>query len=132
MDDIKSKAYQQLCLWSDYSYEELVKTRDALGNDELAVLFDKRLADSDDAMRAFNGVEKLILDFDITIVYALESGVVLAKQILYSYRLLLQEAWKKIDESFKESGLKNDGTIIEKYNALEELLDGYLSSFDIR
>ena len=133
MDDIKGLAYQQLWSWSDYSYKELAKTRDALGIDDLADSFNERLKDIDEAVKALNGVEKLICEFDMDVIYALDSDAsyVLAKQILYSYRLLLKEVRKKMIDSFEDAGLKIDGDLMRKDWDLTELLDGYLSLFDV-
>lgn len=134
MSDIKGRAYQQLWSWSDCSYKELAETRDALGIDDLADSFNERLTDIDEAVKALNGVEKLIREFDMDVIYALDSDAsyVLAKQILYSYRLLLKEARKKIIESFEDAGLKIDGDLMRKDWDLTELLDGYSSLLDIK
>lgn len=133
MDDIKGLAYQQLWSWSDYSYKELAKTRDALGDGDLVDSFNERLEGVDEAIKALNGVEKLIREFDMDVIYALDSDAsyVLAKQILYSYRLLLKEAHKTIIESFEDAGLKIDGDLMRKDWDLTELLDGYLSLLDV-
>ena len=132
--EIEGCAYQQLWSWSDYSYKELAKTRDALGDGDLADSFNERLKDIDEAVKALNGVEKLIREFDMDMIYVLDSDVsyVLAKQIFYSYRLLLKEARKKIIESFEDAGLKIDGDLMRKDWDLTELLDGYLSLLDIK
>lgn len=132
--DIKGKAYQQLWSWSDYSYKELAKTRDALGIDDLADSFNERLKHMDDAVYALNGVEKLVLGFDMETIFALDSDAayVLAKQTLYSYRLLLKEARKMIIDSFEDAGLKIDGDLMQKDWHLTELLDNQLSMLDIR
>lgn len=134
MDDIKGLACQQLWSWSDYSYKELAKTRDALGDSDLADSFNERLKDIDEAVKALDGVEKLIREFDMDVIYALDSDAsyVLAKQILYSYRLLLKEVRKKIVSSFEEAGLKIDGDLMQKDWHLIELLDGYSSLLDIK
>lgn len=134
MDDIKGLACQQLWSWSDYSYKELAKTRDALGIDDLADSFNERLKHIDDAVYALNGVEKLIREFDMDMICALDSGAadVLAKQILYSYRLLLKEVRKKMIDSFEDACLKIDGDLMRKDWDLTELLDSYLSLLDIR
>jgi hypothetical protein len=134
MDDIKGLACQQLWSWSDCSYKELAETRDALGDGDLADSFNERLKDIDEAVKALNGVEKLIREFDMDVIYALDSDVadVLAKQILYSYRLLLKEARKKIVSSFEEAGLKINGDLMRKDWDLTELLDGYSSLLDIK
>lgn len=134
MSDIKGRAYQQLWSWSDYSYKELDETRDALGIDDLADSFNERLMDIDEAVKALNGVEKLIREFDMDVIYALDSNAacVLAKQIFYSYRLLLKEVRKKIVSSFEEAGLKIDGDLMRKDWDLTELLDGYSSLLDIK
>ena len=87
----------------------------------------------DEAVKALNGVEKLIREFDMAVIYALDSDAVdvLAKQILYSYRLLLKETRKKIVSSFEEAGLKIDGDFMRKDWDLTELLDGYSSLLDV-
>ena len=133
MDDIKGLACQQLWSWSDYSYKELAKTRDALGDGDLGDSFNERLKDIDEAVKALNGVEKLIREFDMDMIYALDSDAsyVLAKQTLYSYRLLLKEVRKKMIDSFEDAGLKIDGELMQKDWRLTELLDGYSSLLDV-
>lgn len=134
MENIEGCAYQQLWSWSDYSYEELAETRDALGDGDLADLFNERLKDIDEAVKALNGLEKLIREFDMDVIFALDSDAsnVLAKQILYSYRLLLKEARKNIIESFEDACLKIDGDLMRKDWDLTELLDDQLSMLDIK
>ena len=134
MDDIKGLACQQLWSWSDCSYKELAKTRDALGDGDLADSFNERLEGVDEAVKAFEGVEKLIREFDMDMIYALDSDAayVLAKQTFYGYRLLLKEACKKIIDSFEEAGLKIDGDLMRKDWELTELLDGASSLLDIK
>lgn len=134
MSDIKGRAYQQLWSWSDYSYKELAETRDALGIDDLADSFNERLKDIDEAVEALNGVEKLILGFDMDMIFALDSDAsyVLAKQMLYSYRLVLKEVRKKMIDSFEDAGLKIDGELMQKDWRLTELLDNQLAMLDIR
>lgn len=134
MNDIKGLACQQLWSWSDYSYKELSETRDALGDGDLADSFNERLKHIDEAVKTLNGVEKLIREFDMDMIYVLDSDAadVLAKQILYSYRLLLKEARKKIIESFEDVGLKIDGDLMRKDWDLTELLDEYSSLLDIK
>ena len=134
MSDIKGRAYQQLWSWSDYSYKELAETRDALGIDDLADSFNERLTDIDEVVKALDGVGKLIREFDMDMIYALDSDAsyVLAKQIFYSYRLFLKEVRKKIVSSFEEAGLKIDGDLMRKDWDLTELLDEYSSLLDIK
>ena len=134
MENIEGCAYQQLWSWSDYSYKELANTRDALGDSDLAESFNGRLKDIDEAVKALNGVEKLICEFDMNMICALDSDAadVLAKQILYSYRLLLKEVRKKMIDSFEDAGLKIDGDLMQKDWHLIELLDGYSSLLDIK
>lgn len=134
MENIEGRAYQQLWSQSDCSYKELAKTRDALGDGDLLDSFNERLKDIDEAVKALHGVEKLIREFDMDVIYALDSDAadVLAKQILYSYRLLLKEARKKIVSSFEEVSLKIDGDLMRKDWDLTELLDGYSSLLDIK
>lgn len=100
----------------------------------MADSFNERLTDIDEAVNALNGVEKLIREFDMDVIYALDSDAsyVLAKQILYSYRLLLKEVRKKIVSSFEESGLKIDGDLMRKDWDLTELLDSASSLLDIK
>lgn len=120
--------------WKNYSYKELAKTRDDLGNDELADAFNKRLKDVDQAVKALEDVEKLIFGFDMSVIYMLNSDAsyIFAKQILYSYRFLLKEVKKKLINSFDETGLTIDDYLIEKSEALNDLLDGYLVMLDVR
>ncbi len=134
MGNIEGCAYQQLWSWSDYSYKELSETRNALGDCDLADSFNERLKDIDEAVKALNSVEKLIREFDMGVIYALDSDVsyVLAKQIFYSYRLLLKEARKKMIDSFEDAGLKIDGDLMRKDWDLTELLDDYSSLLDIK
>ena len=134
MENIEGRAYQQLWSWSDYSYKELAKTRDALGDSDLADSFNERLKDIDEAVKALSGVEKLIREFDMDVIYALDSDAtdVLAKQIFYSYRLLLKEARKKMIDSFEDACLDIDGDLMRKDWDLTELLDGYSSLLDIK
>ena len=124
----------QLDSWKSYSYKDLTKTRDELGDNELADAFNKRLKDIDQAVKVLEDVEKLILGFDMSVIYTLNSDAsyVLAKQILYSYRLLLKEVRKKIMSSFETSELKIDNDLMEKCEALNDLLNGYLVMLDIR
>lgn len=67
--------------WKNYSYKELAKTRDDLGNDEFADAFNKRLKDVDQAVKALEDVEKLIFGFDMSVIYMLNSDAsyILAK-----------------------------------------------------
>lgn len=134
MENIEGRAYQQLWSWSDYSYKELAKTRDALGDGDLGDSFNERLKDIDKAVEALNGVEKLIFGFDMDMIFALDSdpSYVLAKQMLYSYRLLLKEVRKKMIDSFEDAGLKIDGELMRKDWRLTELLDDQLSMLDIK
>lgn len=114
-ENIEGCAYQQLWSRSDYSYKELSKTSDALGDGDLADSFNECLEDIDKAVEALNGVEKLILGFDMDFIYALDSDAayVLAKQTFYGYRLLLKETRKKIIDSFEDAGLKIDGDLMQ-------------------
>lgn len=133
MENIEGCAYQQLWSWSDYSYKELAKTRDALGDGDLVDSFNERLKDIDEAVKGLNGIEKLIREFDMDVIYALDSDAsyVLAKQIFYSYRLLLKEVRKKMIDSFEDAGLKIDGDLMRKDWDLTELLDGASSLLDV-
>lgn len=94
----------------------------------------KDKVDSDSAVKALEDVEKLILGFDMDVIYTLNSdfSCVLAKQILYSYRLLLKEVEKTMRRTFEASGLTIDSCLVEKSEALNDLLNGYLLMLDIR
>ena len=100
----------------------------------MADSFNERLKNIDEAVKVLNGVEKLIREFDMDVIYALDSDAadVLAKQIFYSYRLLLKEARKKIIESFEDACLKIDGDLMRKDWDLTDLLDGYSSLLEIK
>lgn len=134
MENIEGCVYQQLWSWSDCSYKELSETRDALGDGDLADSFNERLEGVDEAVKAFEGVEKLIREFDMDMIYALDSDAayVLVKPIFYSYRLLLKEVRKKMIESFEDACLNIDGDLMRKDWELTELLDGYSSLLDIK
>lgn len=124
----------QLDSWKNYPYKEIVKIRDELGDDELADVFNKRLKAVDQSVKALEDVEKLILGFDMSVIYTLNSDAsyILAKQILYSYRLLLKEVNKKLINSFEMSGLVIDSNFMEKCETLDDLLNGYLVVLDVR
>lgn len=124
----------QLDSWKNYPYKEIAKIRDELGDDELADVFNKRLKAVDQSVKALEDVEKLILGFDMSVIYTLNSDAsyILAKQILYSYRLLLKEVNKKLINSFEMSGLVIDSDFMEKCETLDDLLNGYLVVLDVR
>lgn len=94
----------------------------------------KDLVDSDYAVKALEDVEKLILGFDMDVIYTLNSDAsyVLAKQILYSYCLLLKEVTKKLISSFEASESKVNDDVMEKSEALSDLLNVYLAMLDSR
>lgn len=114
--------------------KHLAKTRDISGNDDFVESFNERLKDSAEVVDALNRIEKLILGFDMSVIYALNSDVsyILAKQILYSYRLLLKEVEKTMRRTFEASGLTIDSYLVEKCEVLNDLLKGYLLMLDIR
>ena len=114
--------------------KDLAKTRDVSGNDDFANLFNERLKDSAEVVDVLNCIEKLILGFDMSVIYTLNSDAsyILAKQILYSYRLLLKEVEKTMRRMFEASGLTIDSYLVEKCEALNDLLKGYLLMLDVR
>ena len=114
--------------------KNLVKRRDVSGNDDFVESFNERLKDSAEVVDALNRIEKLILGFDMSVIYTLNSDAsyILAKQILYSYRLLLKELEKTMRRTFEASGLTIDNYLVEKSEALNDLLKGYLLMLDIR
>lgn len=114
--------------------KDLAKTRAVSGNNDFVESFNERLKDSAEIVDALNRVEKLILGFDMSVIYTLNSDAsyILAKQILYSYRFLLKEVEKKMRHTFEASGLTIDGYLVEKSEALNDLLKGYLLMLDVR
>lgn len=87
-DVVKAIAYTQISQWSDCSYDDLAKTRDALGNDPLADTFDRRLKGLDKAVRRLSDLEAVVKSFEFDLAYAYPLVV---KQILFSYQVLLDE-----------------------------------------
>ena len=114
--------------------KDLAKRRDVSGDDDFVDSFNKRLKDSAEVVDALNHIEKLILGFDMSVIHTLNSDAsyILAKQILYSYRLLLKEVEKKMRRTFEVSGLAIDSYLVEKSEALNDLLNGDLLMLDVR
>ena len=114
--------------------KNLAKTRGISGNDDFVDSFNERLKNSAEVVDALNRVEKLILGFDMSVIYTLNSDAsyILANQILYSYRLLLKEVEKTMRCTFEASGLTIDSYLVEKREALNDLLKGYLLMLDVR
>lgn len=114
--------------------KNLAKTRNVSGNDDFVDSFNERLKNSAEVVDALNRIEKLILGFDMSVIYTLNSDAsyILAKQILYSYRLLLKGVEKKMRCTFEASGLTIDSYLVEKSEALNDLLKGYLLMLDVR
>lgn len=129
-DDVKATAYTQISQWSECSYDDLVKTRDALGDDLLADTFNRRLKGLDKAVRRLSDLEAVVnsFKFDLAYVYPL-----VVKQILFSYQVLLDEIRDDlITEAYESTcflgkGLKQrTWDIKERLNDWMALIDDHL------
>lgn len=129
-DDVKAIAYTQISQWSECSYDDLVKTRDALGDDLLADTFNRRLKGLDKAVRRLSDLEAVVnsFKFDLAYVYPL-----VVKQILFSYQVLLDEIRDDlITEAYESTcflgkGLKQrTWDIKERLNDWMALIDDHL------
>lgn len=109
-DDVKAIAYTQISQWSVCSYDDLVKTRSALGNDPLADTFNRRLKGLDKVVRRLSDLEAVVGSFEFDLAYAYPLVV---KQILFSYQVLLDEIRKDLVAEANESTCLL-GTLIKK------------------
>lgn len=126
-DDVKAIAYMQISQWSDCSYDDLVKTRDALGNDPLADTFNRRLKGLDKAVRRLSDLEAVVTSFEFDLVYAYPLVV---KQILFSYQVLLDEIRDDlITEAYESTCLLGKGLKQRTWD-LKERLDDWMGLVD--
>ena len=129
-DDVKATAYTQISQWSECSYDDLVKTRRALGDDPLVDTFNRRLKGLDKAVRRLSDLEAVVNSFEFDLAYAYPLVV---KQILFSYQVLLDEIRDDLiteaDESTSFLGRelkKRTWDIKERLDDWVGLIDDYL------
>lgn len=126
-DDIKAIAYTQISQWSDCSYDELAKTRDALGDDSLADTFNRRLKGLDKAVRRLSDLEVVVNGFEFDLAYAYPLVV---KQILFSYQVLLDEIRDDlISEAYESTCFLGKGLKKRTWD-LKERLDDWMGLID--
>lgn len=126
-DDVKATAYTQISQWSDCSYDDLAKTRDALGDDPLADTFNRRLKGLDKVVRRLSDLETVVNNFEFDLAYAYPLVV---KQILFSYQVLLDEIRDDlITEAYESTCLL--GAVIKKRTwDIKERLNDWMSLVD--
>lgn len=126
-DDIKATAYTQISQWSESSYDDLAKTRDALGDDPLADTFNRRLKGLDKAVRRLSDLEAVVNGFEFDLAYTYPLVV---KQILFSYQVLLDEIRDDlITEAYESTCLL--GAVIKKRTwDVKERLDDWMGLVD--
>lgn len=126
-DDIKVTAYMQISQWSDCSYDDLAKTRDALGNDPLADTFNRRLKGLDKAVRRLSDLEAVVTSFEFDLAYAYPLVV---KQILFSYQVLLDEIRDDLISEAYESTCLLGRELKQRTWDLKERLDDWMGLVD--
>ena len=129
-DDVKATAYTQISQWSDCSYDDLAKTRDALGDDPLADTFNRRLKNLDKVVCRLSDLEAVVKSFEFDLAYAYPLVV---KQILFSYQVLLDEIRDDlINEAYENTCLlrkrlkKRTWDLKERLDDWMGLVDDYL------
>lgn len=125
--DIKATAYYQISSWSEFSYTELAKTRDALGDDPLADTFNRRLKDLDKAVRRLRDLENVVNSFEFDLAYAYPLVV---KQILFSYQLLLNKIRKRLIAEAADSCCLIGSDLKQRTWNLEERLTDWMALID--
>jgi hypothetical protein len=126
-DDVKATAYTQISQWSACSYDDLAKTRDALGDDPLADTFNRRLKGLDKAVRRLSDLEAVVKSFEFDLAYAYPLVV---KQILFSYQVLLDEIRDDlITEVYESTCLLGKGFKQRTWD-LKERLDDWMGLVD--
>ena len=126
-DDIKATAYMQISQWSECSYNDLAKTRDALGNDPLADTFNRRLKGLDKAVRRLSDLEAVVNGFEFDLAYAYPLVV---KQILFSYQVLLDEIRDDLITEADESTCLLGKELKKRTWDLKERLDDWMGLVD--
>lgn len=126
-DDVKAMAYTQISQWSECSYEDLAKTRDALGSDPLVDTFNRRLKGLDKAVRRLSDLEAVVNGFEFDLAYAYPLVV---KQILFSYQVLLDEIRDDlITEAYESTCFLGKGLKKRTWD-LKERLDDWMGLID--
>lgn len=126
-DDIKATAYTQISQWSESSYDDLAKTRDALGDDLLADTFNRRLKGLDKAVRRLSDLEAVVNGFEFDLAYAYPLVV---KQILFSYQVLLDEIRDDLISEAYESTCLLGRELKQRTWDLKERLDDWMGLVD--
>ena len=126
-DDVKATAYTQISKWSDCSYDDLVKTRNALGDDPLADTFNRRLKGLDKAVRRLSDLESVVKSFEFDLAYAYPLVV---KQILFSYQILLDEIRDDLINEAYESTCLLGRELKQRTWDLKERLDDWMGLVD--
>lgn len=126
-DDVKATAYTQISQWSESSYDDLAKTRDALGDDPLADTFNRRLKGLDKAVRRLSDLEAVVNGFEFDLAYAYPLVV---KQILFSYQVLLDEIRDDLITEAYESTCLLGRELKQRTWDLKERLDDWMGLVD--
>ena len=126
-DDIKALAYTQISQWSECSYHDLAKTRDALGDDPLADTFNRRLKGLDKVVRRLSDLEAVVNSFEFDLAYAYPLVV---KQILFSYQVLLDEIRDDLITEAYESTCLLGGELKKRTWDIKDRLDDWMSFID--
>ena len=126
-DDVKATAYTQISQWSESSYDDLAKTRDALGDDPLADTFNRRLKGLDEVVRRLSDLEAVVNGFEFDLAYAYPLVV---KQILFSYQVLLDEIRDDLISEAYESTCLLGRELKQRTWDLKERLDDWMGLVD--
>lgn len=125
--DVRATAYTQISQWSDCFYDDLAKTRDALGDDPLVDTFNRRLKGLDKAVRRLSDLEAVVKSFEFDLAYAYPLVV---KQILFSYQVLLDEIRDDLITEAYESTCLLGRELKKRTWDLKECLDDWMSLVD--
>ena len=126
-DDVKATAYTQISQWSDCFYDDLAKTRNALGDDPLVDTFNRRLKGLDMAVRRLSDLESVVRNFEFDLAYAYPLVV---KQILFSYQVLLDEIRDDLISEAYESTCLLGRELKQRTWDLKERLDDWMGLVD--
>ena len=126
-DDVKATAYTQISQWSDCSYDDLAKTRDALGDDPLADTFNRRLKNLDKVVCRLSDLEAVVKSFEFDLAYAYPLVVT---QILFSYQVLLDEIRDDLINEAYESTCLLGKRLKKRTWDLKERLDDWMGLVD--
>lgn len=126
-DDVKATAYTQIAQWSDCSYDDLAKTRSALGDDSLVDTFNRRLKGLDKVVRRLSDLEAVVNSFEFDLAYAYPLVV---KQILFSYQILLDEIRDDLITEADESTCLLGRELKKRTWDIKERLDDWMALID--